>query len=141
MASGFSLWQAAQVWKTSLPWAASAAPAAVGVSVKASATAIPGTITSCMDERPRIFEVLAGDGVRRPQRERAHGAGRIIAVLLREHGRALDEQIVCIPRLQIAIDDARFRVGAHHGAAGIVRRLIRHDGERLWPLVHIVMRR
>ena len=67
--------------------------------------------------------------------------GRVVAVLLREHRRAHHEQIVGVPGLQIAVHHARLRIGAHHRAAGVVGRLVRHDVEVLRPRMHVVVRR
>src|SRR6185437_12235541 len=133
IASGRSEWQAAQEAKICLPCATSAADAAVANSVKAAAAPRPSSVMSNlalrMNERPRALEILTGDGVGGPISERADGAGRVVAVLLRKHRGAHDEEIVRVPRLQIAVDGARLRIGAHHRAAGVVRRLIRHDCE------------
>jgi hypothetical protein len=44
-----------------------------------------------------------------------------VARILREGGAAHDEQIAGLPALQVAIERAGGRIGAHDGAAGVVR--------------------
>ena len=50
---------------------------------------------------------------------------------MREHVRADREQVVVVPALHVSVHGAVARIGAHDGAAGIVRRLVGHDRPRL----------
>src|SRR5262249_10945392 len=79
-----------------------------------------------MYQRTGILEVLRDDRLGRPIGERADRTGGIVSRLLREGGRSHDEEVIRVPGLQIAIHDARLRIVAHDGAAGIVGRLVRH---------------
>src|SRR5262245_57148700 len=67
------------------------------IAALAAATAAPHSPAInadllCMNERPRILEVLRANGGGRPESERAHRAGRVVAGILREGGRALDRK-------------------------------------------------
>src|ERR1700757_3519842 len=108
IASVRSEWHAAQDAKTCLPCAASAAEAAVANSASSAAALRPSNfisnLDSRMDERSRALEILGGHGIGGPISERADRAGRVVAVLLRKHRRAHDEEIVRVPCLQIAVD-------------------------------------
>ena len=64
--------------------------------------------------------------MRRLKRQRAHGAGRIVAGVLRKSGGAHHEQVRHVPDLQMLVDRAGAGIGAHHKAADDVRGLIRH---------------
>src|SRR6516162_2559748 len=96
IASGRSVWHAAQAWKSSLPCSLSAAKAAVETASAAPITSINERVTLTrlpldMNKRPRCLDVLIDDRLGGPIRERADRARRVIAVLLREHRRAHDE--------------------------------------------------
>ena len=79
------------------------------------------------DQRPRILEILRADRRGRPESERADRTGRIVAGILREGGRALDEQIRHVPALQISVERAVPWIVAHDGAAAEMRGLILGD--------------
>src|SRR6266436_5825045 len=72
-------------------------------------------LPSCVHQRARILQVLGGDRVGGPIGQRPDRPGRIVAVLLREHGSALEEQIVRAPRVHISVPEARWRIGADLG--------------------------
>src|SRR5438270_4676981 len=77
----------------------------------------------CLDQWPRILEILVLDRLGRPERERSNGAGRVVAGVLRKRRGAHDEEIGHVPMLAVAIGDAVLRRSAHDCAAGLVRRL------------------
>src|SRR5262249_54801466 len=79
---------------------------------------------SRLNQRPRLLQILRLDRIQRLVGERAHGAGRVVAGVLREGARADDEEIGDVPALQVFVDDAGVGVRAHDGAAGVVRRLV-----------------
>src|SRR5262245_14507295 len=91
-----------------------------------AASRIPASPVLClrMYERPRILEILRADSGGRPECERGHGAGRVVAGILRKGACALYEDIRYIPALQIPVDHAVAGIGSHDGAAADVRRLI-----------------
>src|SRR6516165_12208708 len=92
-----------------------------------------------MDQWSRALEVFVRDGIRRPISERAERSGWVVPVLLRKDGGAHDKKIIGVPSLQITIDDARFRICAHHRSASVMGRLIRHNGEVARSQTHVVV--
>src|ERR1700677_5136058 len=84
-------------------------------------------LSSRMDERSGVLEVLRTDGGGRPGGKGAHRAGRVVAGVLRKRGGAHHEQIGHVPALQIAVERAVARGVAHDGAAVEMRGLIGRD--------------
>src|SRR5689334_15383187 len=80
-----------------------------------------------MHEGPWALAVAVDDRVGCPVGERADGAGRVVAMILREHARAHDEQVRYVPALQVAVDDAVARIVAHDRPAGVVSSLVWND--------------
>src|SRR5262249_42011406 len=92
--------------------------ACAGVSVATPSSAIAANARELrMDERPRVLEILGADRGGAPVGERRDGAGRVVAGVLWKRARALHEQVRHIPALQIPVDCAVARIGAHDGAA------------------------
>src|SRR5262245_18231042 len=86
----------------------------------------PARASSRRHERALALEVFRRDGVCRPVGEPADETRWIVGGVLRKQRRAHDEKIVGVPGLAVAIDRAGLRIRAHHGAAGVVRRLVGH---------------
>src|SRR3569832_1335589 len=103
--------------------------------MSAVVTAIVGHL--CIDQRPRLLEILLADRLRRPEGERADRAGRVVAGILREGRRAHYEQVRHIPALEIAVERARLRVRAHDRAAIEMRGLVL--GNVVRPLARLLL--
>src|SRR5262245_39428575 len=89
-----------------------------------------------MNERPRILKVLRANSGGGPESECAHRAGRVVAGVLREGGRALDEQVRHVPALQIFVQGTVARIVAHDSAATEMRRLI--VGNVIWAFTRLL---
>src|SRR5438270_14089328 len=83
----------------------------------------------CLDQWPRILEILVLDRLGRRERERSNGAGRVVAGVLRKRRGAHDEEIGHVPMLEVAIDEAVLRRSADDCAAGLVGWLV---GDCAW---------
>ena len=97
-------------------------------------------LSSGLDQRSRVFEILVADRVRGPIGEGADGAGRVVAGIVRERRRAEHEYVRDIPALQILVERAVGRVRSHDGATGVVRALIGYNAPRatLTGRVHVI---
>src|SRR5580658_9179356 len=93
-----------------------------------STPAIFGVGASYRNQAAGVLQVLVLERVDRPISQRAQRAGRVPRGILRIGGCADDEHIRYVPRLQVAVDDAGFRIVAHHRSARVVCRLILSDG-------------
>jgi hypothetical protein len=61
--------------------------------------------------------------------QRRHGAGRVVAGILREGARAHREYVGHVPDCRYLLTTLSLRVVAHDRAAGVVRGLVGHDAE------------
>src|SRR5215831_19705578 len=71
-------------------------------------------------QRPGLLQILRLDRLQRVEGEGAHGAGRVVAAVLRKGARADREHVVHVPALEILVHRARLRIRAHGDAAGVV---------------------
>src|SRR4051794_35509809 len=78
-------------------------------------------ISSRLNQRAGILEVLRSDGLRGPERQRGNGACRIVAWVLRESGRPHHKKVRNVPMLQVAVENAVPWVRTHDSAASVVR--------------------
>src|SRR5215467_3151826 len=78
----------------------------------------------CMDERPRVLEILGADRRGTPVGQRRDCTGRVIAGVLGKGASALHEQVWHIPALQIDVERAVAGGRSHDGAAAPMRALV-----------------
>src|SRR5579872_2792243 len=97
------------------------------------AAQLTGSLRACsrIDQWPRTLEILRADLCHGPVSQSRNGAGGVVARILRKGARAHDEQIRHVPALQIAVERARLRIGAHDRASAQMCRLICRDVVRL----------
>ena len=89
--------------------------------------AIDGGARYASTSGPGFFRYWLRIAVGRPERQRRDRAGRVVAGVLRERARAQHEQVRHVPALQIAVERAGLRIGAHDGAAVEMRGLVGGD--------------
>src|SRR5690242_17533391 len=80
--------------------------------------------SSCLNEWTGVLQVLVPDGVGRPVRQGADGAGRVVSGVLWEGAGSHHEQVRHLPALKVAIHDTGLGIGAHDRAAGIMGGLV-----------------
>src|ERR1700759_5041873 len=90
-----------------------------------------------IDQSPRALEVFVSDCLGRPKGKRPDGKCGVVAGVLWKCAGPEDEQVRYIPALQIAIDDARVWVAAHHCATVEMSRLIGRDIVRTGAVLHV----
>src|ERR1700756_5488545 len=81
-------------------------------------------VSSGMDERARVLEILRSDCRGGPKGECAYRIGRIVTGILRKCACTEHEQVGHIPTLQISVHRAVAGIVAHDGAAVEMRGLI-----------------
>src|ERR1700757_3991804 len=78
----------------------------------------------CMDERPRVLEILGADRSGTPVGQRRDCAGRVVTDVLGKGTGALHEQVWHIPALQINVERAVAGGRSQDGAAAQMRGLV-----------------